>query len=348
MNSNMTECLNDFLHTTTIDEKLKLVQFTQINLNVGEKILYEHYCLNEKNRTLMDQLCQQPEIKEFLNKTYKTVYETYYKGQHELPFKTDKFITIDMFYKEEENKLQQGRSILDNNNWKNNNLLSSEDFKKYKEALRNFFISIKRSVNDRLDELRVNNIEQKLKMPPIKRRNIKKNNKLKDIWNHKTRTTRGEEMNKIFNFIMRDDYIKNIMECTLGEGLKQFLEDSPNQDSGMNVELFEEKDDWFNDTVQQGFTGNDTTNKEPFCYSGYGAMIFESESCNINDRKNEEQQTTNKETKCETMNDVIRNHNENHERSKDIFKKETQRIRRSSTSPNSKTISEESNNENNF
>ena len=92
----------------------------------------------------------------------------------------------------------------------------------------------KQFINDILDELVVSEPEQKLRCPLTDRKYQTKNRKLVDIWNRKTRSTTKEEISKALGVIMKHERIKKVMENTLEERFKEFMQISNPNTSNSN------------------------------------------------------------------------------------------------------------------
>ena len=288
MDRNITECLNDCLSHTNNNKELKRVQFSKFNSKIKEKKLREHFLLNEENQSVIDFLCEQPEIKNFLNKTFQEVYDTYYIKEEELPFKTDKFISITKLNEEKEKKKQQLEIVLNDKNWINNKPLSVQNFKVHSKPLKEFFKTIRQFINHKLDES--GNALRLRGVPELTRKIFLNKTKLKDFWSRKGRTASEEEIKDRLNYVAKQEKsIENILESTLENLLNEYCRNkTPNFGKNDDIETETE-------TSVQFYTDNDK-------------ILF---TVNINYSINDNQeQTTKNETQYET--NVRGNVNFNH------------------------------------
>lgn len=288
MDRNITECLNDYLSHTNNNEKLERVQFSNFNSKIKKEKLREHFLSNENNQSVIDFLCEQPEIKDFLNKTFQEVYDTYYIKEEELPFKTDKFISITKLNEEKEKKKQQLEIVLNDKNWINNKPLSVQNFKAHSKPLKEFFKTIKQFINDKLDES--GNTLKLRRVPELKRKIFLNKTKLKDFWSRKGRKASEEEMKDVLDCVAKQEKsIKNILESTLENLLNEYYRNkTPNFGKNDDIETETE-------TSVQLYTDNDK-------------ILFNvNTNYSINDNQ---EQTTKNETQYKT--NAIGNVNFNH------------------------------------
>ena len=345
MKRNITECLNEYLKANN-KEQLDFVQLPKEYLRDKEPkaslsdkeqkaslseeeqkpSLYKNFRLKEKNKSVIDFLCKQPEIKDFLNKTFKEVYNTYYTEKkksnelQKLPFTTNKFVSIEELIKKEEKQLQQLNGVLEDENWKKNEELSEDYFNKIKKVLQQkFVLSIQQEIKDILDDLQYKG--EKFWKATTEREFFKKDTKIKDFWNRKTRNT--ENMGEIIDNIMRYEPIKDILETTLGERLKEYCNNKIPKDEIKKEESC--KNEIPNDL-------NETEEKEE-------GKTFCNHSQNIgeNDISGVRNNMITNTTQYETMKDKGINLNSNHELPGGGFAKEM------NSDQNSETVSEELN-----
>ena len=284
----------------------------------------------------------QPEIKDFLNKTFKEVYNTDYTEKkksnelQKLPFRTNKFVSIEELIKKEEKQLQIN-GVLEDENWKKNKELSKDYFNKNKKGLQKFVLSIKQDINDILDDLQYEG--KKLRKATTEREFFKKDIKIKDFWNRKTPNTKN--MGEIIDNIMRYEPIKDILETTLGERLKEYCnnkipkdeikkEESCKNEIPNDVTTISEKEESCKNEIPNDV--NETEEKEE-------GKTFCNHSSNIgeNDISGQLNNMITNTTQCETMKDKGINLNSNHELPGGGFAKEM------NSDQNSETSSEELN-----
>ena len=346
MNKNITECLNEYLETNN-KEQLEFVQLPKVYLSDKEQkaSLYENFRLKEINKSVIDFLCEQPEIKEFLNKKFKEVYYTYYTEKkksnelQKLPFTTNKFVSIEELIKKEEKQLQQLNGVLEDENWKKNEELSEDYFNKIKKVLQQkFVLSIQQEINDILYDLQYEGEKLKLWKATTVREFFKKDTKIKDFWNRETRNT--ENMGEIIDNIMRYEPIKDILETTLGEKLKEYCnnkipkdeikkEESCKNEIPNDVTTISEKEESGKNEIPNDV--NETEEKEGKTFCNHSSNIGENDISGILNNM-----ITNT-TQCETMKDKGINLNSNHELPGGGFAKEM------NSDQNSETSSEELN-----
>ena len=346
MNRNITECLNEYLETNN-KEQLEFVQLPKVYLSDKEQkaSLYENFRLKEINKSVIDFLCEQPEIKEFLNKKFKEVYYTYYTEKkksnelQKLPFTTNKFVSIEELIKKEEKQLQQLNGVLEDENWKKNEELSEDYFNKIKKVLQQkFVLSIQQEINDILYDLQYEGEKLKLWKATTVREFFKKDTKIKDFWNRETRNT--ENMGEIIDNIMRYEPIKDILETTLGEKLKEYCnnkipkdeikkEESCKNEIPNDVTTISEKEESGKNEIPNDV--NETEEKEGKTFCNHSSNIGENDISGILNNM-----ITNT-TQCETMKDKGINLNSNHELPGGGFAKEM------NSDQNSETSSEELN-----
>ena len=330
MNKNMTECLNEYLETNN-KEKLEFVPLPKVKFSEKQEkqtTLAENYLSKKINKSVIDFLCEQPEIKEFLNKNFQEVYNTYYTEKkksnelQKLPFTTNKFVSIEQLNKKEEKQLQQLKGVSKDKNWKKNKELSKDYFNKIKKVIQKFVLSIKQEINDKLDEL--NYKGQKLRKASTEKEFFKKDTKVKDFWNRETRTTTREDMEKTINNIMQYEPIKDILEGTLGERLNEYCKNKIPNDETI---IFEKEESGKNEISNNVTITEEDQEQERELFYNYSPNIGENGiSVVLNSM------TTN-ETQCETMKDEEINLNSNHELPKDKFTKKI------NSNQNSETIS---------
>ena len=343
MNKNIIECLNEYLKANN-KEELKFVKLPKVKFSEKQEkqekqeeqqtTLAENYRQNEQNQSVIDFLYEQPEIKDFLNKNFQEVYNTYYTNKkksnelQKLPFTTNKFVSIEQLNKIEEKQLQQLKGLSEDENW----ILSEDYFNKNKKVIQKFVLSIKQEINDKLDEL--NYKGQKLMIASTEKEFFKKDTKVKDFWNRETRTTKNENkenMEKTINNIMQYEPIKNILEGTLGERLNEYCKNKiPNDETTIS-----EKEESGKNEISNNVTITEEEQEQEFCPPTSKRELFCNYSPNIGENGISvvlNSMTTN-ETQCETMKDEEINLNSNHELPKDKFTKKI------NSNQNSETIS---------
>ena len=339
MNRNITECLNEYLKANN-KEQLVFVQLPKEYLRDKEPkaslsdkeqkaslseeeqkpSLYKNFRLKEINKSVIDFLCKQPEIKDFLNKTFKEVYNTYYTEKkksnelQKLPFTTNKFVSIEELIKKEEKQLQQLNGVLEDENWKKNEKLSEDYFNKIKTVLQQkFVLSIQQEINDILYDLQYKG--KKLWKATTVREFFKKDTKIKDFWNRETRNT--ENMGEIIDNIMRYEPIKDILETTLGERLKEYCnnkipkdeikkEESCKNEIPNDVTTISEKEESCKNEIPNDVNETEEE-KEGKTFCNHSSNIGENDISGILNNM-----ITNT-TQCETMKDKGINLNSNHE-----------------------------------
>lgn len=195
---NITSCLNSLPQITT---KLTYVPFKQMKTNLIRRTSLRIQFNSEKNnKAIINELCQQQNIKEFLEMTIPEVYFSYYVNSNDLPFQTSKFISIDQFFQSETEKLNRGFTLFTRKiNWNEKGLLTDVAFNYYSLVIDKFLLSIKRYVNDSLSLLK----DQQLRKIKPEKNEIGRNMSIYDIWNKKTKTISKEKMEKKLQIVMK-------------------------------------------------------------------------------------------------------------------------------------------------